>query len=73
MSNTRRFFGTDGIRGKANTPPMTVDVAQKLGQAAGGCQRGCQAENGGDGPFARDAQRGRSRMRVGDNGAGIER
>ncbi|GBQ24430.1 phosphoglucosamine mutase [Acetobacter estunensis NRIC 0472] len=35
MSNTRRFFGTDGIRGKANTPPMTVDVAQKLGQAAG--------------------------------------
>lgn len=31
----RRFFGTDGIRGKANQPPMTVEIAQKLGQAAG--------------------------------------
>ena len=35
MSKTRQFFGTDGIRGKANTAPMTVEVAQKLGQAAG--------------------------------------
>ncbi len=37
MSNTpdRRFFGTDGIRGKANTYPMTVETALKLGQAAG--------------------------------------
>ncbi|GAN69134.1 phosphoglucosamine mutase [Acetobacter orleanensis] len=31
----RRFFGTDGIRGTANIAPMTVDIAQKLGQAAG--------------------------------------
>jgi phosphoglucosamine mutase len=31
----RRFFGTDGIRGKANQSPMTVEIAQKLGQAAG--------------------------------------
>lgn len=31
----RHFFGTDGIRGKANQPPMTVEIAQKLGQAAG--------------------------------------
>lgn len=31
----RHLFGTDGIRGKANTFPMTVDVALKLGQAAG--------------------------------------
>ncbi|GAB3588132.1 phosphoglucosamine mutase [Acetobacter peroxydans] len=31
----RHFFGTDGIRGKANQFPMTVEIAQKLGQAAG--------------------------------------
>ena len=30
---TRKLFGTDGIRGKANTWPMTADVAMKLGQA----------------------------------------
>jgi phosphoglucosamine mutase len=29
----RKLFGTDGIRGQANTWPMTVDVAMKLGQA----------------------------------------
>ncbi|MDE2459477.1 MAG: phosphoglucosamine mutase, partial [Rhodospirillales bacterium] len=31
----RRLFGTDGIRGTANTAPMTAEVALKLGQAAG--------------------------------------
>lgn len=31
----RQFFGTDGIRGRANTSPMTADVALKVGQAAG--------------------------------------
>jgi len=37
MTNTtkRRLFGTDGIRGTANTAPMTAEVALKLGQAAG--------------------------------------
>jgi len=30
----RKLFGTDGIRGKANTYPMTADLALKLGQAA---------------------------------------
>ncbi|GBR53094.1 phosphoglucosamine mutase [Neokomagataea thailandica NBRC 106555] len=35
MASKRKFFGTDGIRGKANTSPMTVEIAQKLGQAAG--------------------------------------
>ncbi|MEM4268188.1 MAG: phosphoglucosamine mutase [Candidatus Woesearchaeota archaeon] len=30
----RKFFGTDGIRGKANTFPMTAEVALKLAQAA---------------------------------------
>jgi len=32
---TRKFFGTDGIRGRANTPPMTAGVAMRLGMAAG--------------------------------------
>ena len=32
---TRKFFGTDGIRGKTNTPPMTAETALKIGQAAG--------------------------------------
>ncbi len=35
MTKERMYFGTDGIRGKANTPPMTTDVALRLGQAAG--------------------------------------
>lgn len=35
MKNQRLLFGTDGIRGTANSDPMTVEVAQKLGQAAG--------------------------------------
>ncbi len=30
-----KYFGTDGIRGKANTFPMTADVAMKVGMAAG--------------------------------------
>ena len=32
---TRRYFGTDGIRGLTNTPPMTAAIAMKVGQAAG--------------------------------------
>src|SRR5277367_2990042 len=35
MNNGRRLFGTDGIRGKANSEPMTAGVALRLGQAAG--------------------------------------
>ena len=32
---TRRYFGTDGIRGLANRHPMTSEVALKVGMAAG--------------------------------------
>lgn len=32
---TRRFFGTDGIRGLTNTAPITAEVAMKVGMAAG--------------------------------------
>tara|TARA_B100000989_G_scaffold298554_1_gene288415 strand:- start:5128 stop:6486 length:1359 start_codon:yes stop_codon:yes gene_type:complete len=30
---TKRFFGTDGIRGKVNTPPVTTDFFFKLAKA----------------------------------------
>ncbi len=32
---TRRYFGTDGIRGRANRFPMTPEVAMKVGMAVG--------------------------------------
>ncbi len=32
---TKRYFGTDGIRGRANRFPMTAEVAMKVGMAAG--------------------------------------
>jgi phosphoglucosamine mutase len=31
----RKLFGTDGIRGTANTDPMTAEIALKVGMAAG--------------------------------------
>jgi phosphoglucosamine mutase len=33
MSQDRRLFGTDGVRGRANVHPMTAEVALALGQA----------------------------------------
>ena len=35
MTQTRKYFGTDGIRGQANTEPMTAMTAMKVAQAAG--------------------------------------
>jgi len=35
MAPSRRLFGTDGIRGTANTDPMTAGTALRLGQVAG--------------------------------------
>ena len=32
---TRKLFGTDGVRGRANTDPMTAEMALRLGAAAG--------------------------------------
>jgi len=32
---TRKLFGTDGVRGTANTHPMTAEMALRLGAAAG--------------------------------------
>jgi phosphoglucosamine mutase len=35
MSETKRIFGTDGVRGTANLEPVTAETALKLGRAAG--------------------------------------
>lgn len=32
---TRKYFGTDGIRGEVNKPPMTAETAIRVGMAAG--------------------------------------
>ena len=32
---SRKFFGTDGIRGRTNEMPMTAEMALRIGQAAG--------------------------------------
>ncbi len=32
---TRSFFGTDGVRGRANSSPMTAEIAMRIGMAAG--------------------------------------
>ncbi len=32
---TRKYFGTDGVRGKANSGAMTADMVLKIGMAAG--------------------------------------
>lgn len=45
--NRTKLFGTDGIRGRANVYPMTIDVCRKVARAI---HRGFLAEkNGGDG------------------------
>lgn len=32
---SRKLFGTDGVRGRANSYPMTAEMALRLGAAAG--------------------------------------
>ncbi|MFP4079486.1 MAG: phosphoglucosamine mutase [Ectothiorhodospira sp.] len=44
MTQERRYFGTDGIRGRVGDAPMTADFALRLGWAAG---RVLGGENGG--------------------------
>src|SRR5512137_1950970 len=34
MSQPKKIFGTDGVRGRANIEPVTVETALKLGRAA---------------------------------------
>jgi phosphoglucosamine mutase len=35
MSQSKKIFGTDGVRGTANIEPVTAETALKLGRAAG--------------------------------------
>jgi phosphoglucosamine mutase len=35
MGSPKKIFGTDGVRGTANTEPVTAETALKLGRAAG--------------------------------------
>ena len=35
MNNKRKYFGTDGIRGRVGEPPITPEFVMKLGWAAG--------------------------------------
>ncbi len=35
MIMARSLFGTDGVRGRANTAPMTAEIAMRIGMAAG--------------------------------------
>lgn len=42
---TRKYFGTDGIRGKANTAPMTADMALKVAMATASV---IKSKQGGD-------------------------
>jgi phosphoglucosamine mutase len=44
MSSQKKIFGTDGVRGRANHPPMDVETALALGKAAGKIFR---SRNGG--------------------------
>ncbi len=45
---TRKYFGTDGVRGRVGTAPITPDFIMKLGYAAGRVL--AQADDGGSKP-----------------------
>ena len=49
MSQPKKIFGTDGVRGIANVEPVTAETALKLGRAAAHVFRGLQAEPRGEG------------------------
>jgi len=45
----RRYFGTDGVRGRVGDPPITPDFVMRLGYAAGTVLAAAEAErSGGD-------------------------
>lgn len=58
---SRQYFGTDGIRGKANSFPMTVDMALKVAMATALVLR---QENGTANGAAATGQAGASRRRA---------
>src|SRR3984957_7449267 len=46
----RRYFGTDGIRGKVGEAPITPDFVLRLGYAAGKVLAGADLRKGGQRP-----------------------
>ena len=49
MSNPKKIFGTDGVRGTANVEPVTAETALKLGRAAAHVFRNLEAHSRGRG------------------------
>ena len=49
MSTPRKIFGTDGVRGTANTEPVTAETALKLGRAAGHVFKNLESQSRGQG------------------------
>ncbi len=49
MSQPRKIFGTDGVRGTANVEPVTAETALKLGRAAAHVFRNLEAHSRGRG------------------------
>jgi phosphoglucosamine mutase len=49
MSTPKKIFGTDGVRGTANTEPVTAETALKLGRAAGHVFRTIESQPRGRG------------------------
>lgn len=49
MSDTKKIFGTDGVRGTANVEPVTAETALKLGRAAAHVFKNLEAEARGHG------------------------
>lgn len=47
VTNKKRLFGTDGIRGTANTYPMRPDLVQRVGMAMGYLLRQQPSQRGG--------------------------
>ncbi len=53
----RRLFGTDGVRGRANTPPMTAEIALRLGAAVGTYFRRNHGNSGHGAIIGKDTRR----------------
>ncbi|MEI9959607.1 MAG: phosphoglucosamine mutase [Limisphaerales bacterium] len=49
MSNPKKIFGTDGVRGTANVEPVTAETALKLGRAAAHVFKNLEARSRGRG------------------------
>jgi phosphoglucosamine mutase len=49
MSNPRKIFGTDGVRGTANVEPVTAETALKLGRAAAHVFKNLESQSRGRG------------------------